>query len=113
MRGHSHFSLVKANDAPAHRGNILLRTGDDSSRFLRSKPRHVVRGTNGNVHEEAFLHIEITLLPMCSLKAESFGRSESPQVSPLPEAKFLVSKRRIAPHRPRLSRGGGVGEIKR
>ena len=53
------------------------------------------------------MHRKITLLRMCSLKAARFGRTESPQVSPLPEADFLVNKRRTAPHRPRLSRGRG------
>ena len=97
MRGHSLFSLVKASDAPAYRGNILLRMGGDDSRLspVKAPPRY--GGIDG----------------VLSLKScEILRRSELPRLSPPPGEIFSVNKRRIAPHRPRLSRGGGVGAIK-
>ena len=101
---------MKENNAPAHRGKILLQTGDDSSCLTPIKAPACCAAANGIHSEEAILHREITLLRMSSLKAASFGRSESPRVFPLPWANFLlpgVNERRIALHWPSLSRGRG------
>ena len=84
--GHLTFSLVKVNNVPAYRGNILLRLGGDSSGLTTLKTRQ---------------------LKSC----KAFGKSKFLRVSPLYRAKFSVSRRRIAPHRPSpcQGRGGGGG----
>ena len=92
MRGHSLVSLVKASDAPAYRGNILLRMGGDSSRLAPVKAPPCYEGIDG------------------ILSFEILRRSKSPRLSPPPGGNFFREQEENSPaSAPPIPGWGGRG----
>ena len=77
----------------------------------RSKPRYVVRGANGDVHEEAILHREITVLHAQFKSCELWKKRITPGI-PAPRGKSFSEQEANSPASAPPIPGGVVGEIK-